>query len=446
MWERLEVELGLSLEELCAIKNVRCDAALKAPKSFLVENSGDLESFSFQKQTQLDKLMANNGGSGLKATFTSGVVDQLDDIEEGASYEMLFLKGGTLNSLSTGVNAQGMLASMARAIEHDVVKFLKSRLKSKYNAEKLAPELEDETPDGLFLSADCKTGKYPSAVSQMKGYKAVEEKIWPDYTIVEVLGGHFIPEEIQRKAKEDGVNVLLREGEGLYSCGAAARGGQLNVLRWMRGQRSPCPWEGGFTSIQAASGGHIELQWLQNQTPAYARGPVTLLAAAECGQLETVQWLRAQQPPCEWDVSVCRGAAQFGQIVLKRAVLNRQVEVVRWLMSHEPPCLCDAWVCHYLAQHGDRELLRWVRAQHPPAPWTSSACLVAAANGDLRTLQCLRGLDPPCPWGESVCRIAAEQGKWQVLRWLQQEPPCPCSAETLQLASENLDLSVVQEV
>jgi len=44
-----------------------------------------------------------------------------------------------------------------------------------------------------------------------------------------------------------------------------------------------------------AKGGYIELlQWLQDQTPAYVLDEGTLVAAAEAGQLETVQWLRAQ--------------------------------------------------------------------------------------------------------------------------------------------------------
>ena len=51
----------------------------------------------------------------------------------------------------------------------------------------------------------------------------------------------------------------LSRKEGL--CEAAARSGQLEVLQWLRA--NDCPWD-KYTCAHAAGGGHLEvLQWLR---------------------------------------------------------------------------------------------------------------------------------------------------------------------------------------
>jgi hypothetical protein len=47
---------------------------------------------------------------------------------------------------------------------------------------------------------------------------------------------------------------------------AAAREGQLDVMRWMREQTPPCPWDYS-TSYEAARGGHIEIPYPTPPTP-----------------------------------------------------------------------------------------------------------------------------------------------------------------------------------
>ena len=50
---------------------------------------------------------------------------------------------------------------------------------------------------------------------------------------------------------------------------AAARRGQLVVLKWLRAQTPPCPWNGWVISSTAVIGGHLEmLQWVLAQTPS----------------------------------------------------------------------------------------------------------------------------------------------------------------------------------
>ena len=65
-------------------------------------------------------------------------------------------------------------------------------------------------------------------------------------------------------------------------CEAAAAGGHLHVLAWLRSsKRSPCPWDEG-----------------------------TFTAAVREKQLEVMQWLRSQDPPCPWSESACGEAAR----------------------------------------------------------------------------------------------------------------------------------------
>jgi len=48
-------------------------------------------------------------------------------------------------------------------------------------------------------------------------------------------------------------------------------------------------------SLEAARGGHVELlRWIHDQSPSRARDAETLAAAAEAGQLQMAQWLREQ--------------------------------------------------------------------------------------------------------------------------------------------------------
>ena len=60
------------------------------------------------------------------------------------------------------------------------------------------------------------------------------------------------------------------------TCAAAARGGHLEVLKWLRSQDDPCPWD-EETCYCAALGGHLEV----------------------------LHWLRSQEDPCPWDESIC---------------------------------------------------------------------------------------------------------------------------------------------
>ena len=71
----------------------------------------------------------------------------------------------------------------------------------------------------------------------------------------------------------------------------------------------------------------------------YARDKLGLMARSEeeqrsmlwylskRGRLESVTWLRAQDPPYEWDSRVCFWAAENGHL-----------EVLQWARAQDPPC------------------------------------------------------------------------------------------------------------
>jgi hypothetical protein len=91
--------------------------------------------------------------------------------------------------------------------------------------------------------------------------------------------------------------------------------GALELLR--RARVNGAPWD-RHTCAAAAEGGHLELlQWLRTQS----RCPWdvwTCADAASFGRLEVLQWARAQEPPCPWDLFTCAYAALGGHLELLR--------------------------------------------------------------------------------------------------------------------------------
>ena len=92
---------------------------------------------------------------------------------------------------------------------------------------------------------------------------------------------------VQRRQR--GGRLSFRQPLCMYAAGS----GQLEVLQWLRA--NDCPWD-EKTCSQAACVGHLEvLQWARaNGCPWVAR---TCRGAAGGGHLETLQWLRANGCP-----------------------------------------------------------------------------------------------------------------------------------------------------
>ena len=135
-----------------------------------------------------------------------------------------------------------------------------------------------------------------------------------------------------------------------WACYAAARGGHVKALKFLRSQDPSCPWN-VITCGHAAQGGSLEaLKWLRDQDPPCPWGESVCTSAAKVGHLEVLKWLRAKDPPCPWGESTCYDAAKGGQL-----------EVLKWLRAQDPPCRWLRSYCRETAsQHGHQHIVDWI--------------------------------------------------------------------------------------
>mmetsp|Transcript_11597 Transcript_11597/g.23108 ORF Transcript_11597/g.23108 Transcript_11597/m.23108 type:complete len:245 (-) Transcript_11597:3-737(-) len=123
----------------------------------------------------------------------------------------------------------------------------------------------------------------------------------------------------------------------VYTCMAAAAGGQLCLLQWLHGRG--CPWDWRTCSMAVQYGHLAVLQWMGGEGCPW--DAVTCLKAAANGHLEVLQWLRGEG--CPWDEEACSKAASNGHF-----------EVVRWAIENG---------CPYYEQHfgniSDPDFLEW---------------------------------------------------------------------------------------
>ena len=101
-----------------------------------------------------------------------------------------------------------------------------------------------------------------------------------------------------------------RLGGGLgCECLAAIKAARLDVLEWLLAHGYDMP-QGGWIDEVAGLGHTHVLEWtlkrgllVAGPGAGYARGPThwTCTRAANMGQVDTLKWLRALEPPCPWD-------------------------------------------------------------------------------------------------------------------------------------------------
>jgi hypothetical protein len=164
------------------------------------------------------------------------------------------------------------------------------------------------------------------------------------------------------------------------TCTRAADAGKLEVLQWLRGQNPPCPWGAPYTlTRRAAKHGHLAiLQWaLENGCPWNER---TCEAAAMGGQLHVLQWLRSQSPPCPWGERTCESAAFGGHLALLQwarangcpwggwtcafAAKGGHLDVLKWLRDNG--CPWDQMTCTWADWEGHLDVLQWARENGCP--------------------------------------------------------------------------------
>jgi hypothetical protein len=115
------------------------------------------------------------------------------------------------------------------------------------------------------------------------------------------IGGKYSPEICHIFAAKDRLDLLVRardSGCEWYSdtiCRAAARGGSIGVMRYLRG--CDCPWD-ELACAQAARYGHLEmLKFLHKGGCPWNSSTTTL--AAQNGQLAALQY--ALSKGCPWE-------------------------------------------------------------------------------------------------------------------------------------------------
>ena len=136
------------------------------------------------------------------------------------------------------------------------------------------------------------------------------------------------------------LKCLRRRGEledECLLCAAAAKNGDLEVLKALRAEDSP---------------------WNES----------TCTHAAQGGQLEVLKWARANN--CPWDEGTCALAAWGGQL-----------EVLKWARAN--CCPWDERTCSFAANGGHLEVLKWARANG--CPWDEETCKLAASIGYVET-------------------------------------------------------------
>ena len=110
-----------------------------------------------------------------------------------------------------------------------------------------------------------------------------------------------IEAERLRQARDEGNYIDLTWDKD--TCVSAAKGGNLEVLQWTRA--NDCPWDSD-TCATAAGGGHLEgLQWAHANDAPW--NEITCGKAAQGGHLEVLQWARAND--CPWYIRTCEAAA-----------------------------------------------------------------------------------------------------------------------------------------
>lgn len=204
------------------------------------------------------------------------------------------------------------------------------------------------------------------------------------------------------------------------SCKNAAEQGDLPILQWLRSQDPPCDWN-----------------------------RLAMQAAVHMGHLHVVEWIWEQQDPEVTyrfvDLNVGDGghdrlaAAEghlhilqwrqrqypkipFSYIVITDAACRGQVEVLRWLAARVPSDFWTVYVTNGAAFHGRTAALKYLRSLDPPCAWGESTCTYAVMNGHLSTLKWMRSQHPPCPWNRNqLLHEAALYRHEHVLEWIQQE-------------------------
>ena len=232
------------------------------------------------------------------------------------------------------------------------------------------------------------------------------------------------------------------------ACYNAARYGHLDTLQWLCEMKAPfqdvkiddndglpwnpCKWS-RLVCKGAIQGSHLYmLEWLQSagytthylEDCAWRPGDVPwscLAEAAECGNLQVVEWLydRDRMPP----QFVTDYEEIYGKSLVVGASLGAankgHLHILKWMRSKGAQFTCDIW--EYAALQSV-DMLDWLLAQGTPLEWPAPEYAYdnAIRNGDIDAVKWLHAHSCPMEFRDTTvwCWIAACNGHIDMLRYL----------------------------
>ena len=185
-------------------------------------------------------------------------------------------------------------------------------------------------------------------------------------------------------------------------CGAAAEGGRLDVLQWLRS--IGCPWDETVAMVAARLNLMDMLKWVRAN--GVDMGMLTAYNAAYMGNFEALKWVHAEG--CVMDYRICEAAARRGDLPM-----------LEW--ARQKGCDWSPRLCAQAALDGHLQLLIWARRSG--CPWTELTPLAAVHGGHLDVLAWAYANN--CPADMSVITLtAAEKARWDILKWLNDRGLC----------------------
>ena len=138
--------------------------------------------------------------------------------------------------------------------------------------------------------------------------------------------------------------------------------GTVELVTWALDQGCPSWHAAGCICMAAAGGGHLDtLKWLRVNGCEWSEE--TCSFAALGGHLEVLEWARANG--CEWNAETCSCAALRGHL-----------EVLEWARANG--CEWNQDTCTFAVLGGHLEVLKWARANG--CDWNEAACYRVAAS------------------------------------------------------------------
>jgi hypothetical protein len=208
-------------------------------------------------------------------------------------------------------------------------------------------------------------------------------------------------------------------------CVEAASSGRLGVLEWARGV--DCGWDVRGCFMKAAHGGHVHvMRWMREQDEADCPWDVSVCdAAASGGNLPALQWVRGEG--CPWHVSsLCFNAGMSGNEAMLAWLTAEGCEFDMWtaagaarkgrdnllLLLQQRGSPFDETACVMAAEGGHLGTLQWLREQG--CPWGVETCDAAAEKGHVAVLRW--AFEEGCPFDcDNALELAEMNARFAVL-------------------------------